>query len=50
MIVEEIGLILAEDKTRITHVSEGFDFIGFETRQRHTKDETNDSLKLLKTL
>ena len=36
--LEERGLILAEDKTRITHISEGFDFLGFETRQRHTKD------------
>ena len=32
--LNERGLILAEDKTRITHVSEGFNFLGFETRQQ----------------
>ena len=36
--LEEMGLILAEDKTRITHISEGFDFLSFEIRQRRTKD------------
>ena len=36
--LKERGLVLAEDKTRIVHISEGFDFLGFETRQRHTKD------------
>lgn len=36
--LKERGLTLAEDKTRIVHISEGFDFLGFETRQRHTKD------------
>ena len=54
--LEERGLILAEDKTRITHISEGFDFLGFETRQRHTKDgdkcfikPSKDSLKNART-
>ena len=32
--LEERGLILAEDKTRITHISEGFDFLGFVRRAR----------------
>ena len=27
--LKERGLELAEDKTRITHISEGFDFLGF---------------------
>ena len=36
--LKERGLVLAEDKTRIVHISEGFDFLGFETRQRFTKD------------
>ena len=36
--LQERGLVLAEDKTRIIHISEGFEFLGFETRQRHTKD------------
>ena len=54
--LEKRSLILEEDKTRITHISEGFDFLGFETRQRHTKDgdksfikPSKDSLKNAKT-
>lgn len=35
--LEERGLTLAEDKTRITHISEGFDFLGFNFRQYDTK-------------
>ena len=31
--LDERGLILAEDKTKIVHLSEGFNFLGFETRQ-----------------
>jgi len=31
--LEKRGLKLAEDKTRITHISEGFDFLGFHFRQ-----------------
>jgi len=27
------GLTLADDKTKVTHISEGFDFIGFNLRQ-----------------
>jgi RNA-directed DNA polymerase len=37
------GLKLAEDKTKITHVSEGFDFLGFHIRQY----KTNKGMKLL---
>jgi len=31
--LSERGLTLAEDKTRITHVEEGFDFLGFNIRR-----------------
>ncbi len=31
--LSERGLILAEDKTRITHLSKGFDFLGFNCRR-----------------
>ena len=31
--LDERGLILAEDKTKITHLSKGFDFIGFNFRR-----------------
>ena len=37
------GLVLAEDKTRITHISEGFDFLGFNLRQY----KTNEGMKIL---
>ena len=36
--LKERGLELAEDKTRITHISEGFDFLGFNFRRYMTKD------------
>jgi len=41
--LEKRGLELAEDKTRITHISEGFDFLGFNFRRY----ETNDGFKHL---
>lgn len=37
------GLTLAEDKTRITHISEGFDFLGFNLRQY----KSNKGMQLL---
>ena len=36
--LEERGLTLAEDKTRITHISAGFDFLGFNFRQYDVHD------------
>lgn len=36
--LKERGLILAEDKTKITHVTEGFDFLGANCRLYNTKD------------
>ena len=37
---EERGLILSEEKTFIKHISEGFDFVGFNFRKYKTKDGT----------
>ena len=37
------GLTLAEDKTKVTHIEEGFDFLGFNLRQY----KTNSGMKLL---
>ena len=37
------GLALADDKTKITHISDGFDFLGFNLRQY----ETNNGMRLL---
>jgi len=34
--LKERGLELAEDKTRITHISDGFDFVGFNFRRYKT--------------
>ncbi len=31
--LDKRGLALADDKTKITHISEGFDFLGFNLRQ-----------------
>jgi RNA-directed DNA polymerase len=36
--LEDRGLTLAEDKTRITHISKGFDFLGFNLRRYKTFD------------
>ena len=37
------GLTLANDKTKVTHISEGFDFLGFNLRQY----QTDKGMKLL---
>jgi RNA-directed DNA polymerase len=37
------GLSLAEDKTKVTHISEGYDFLGFNLRQY----KSNKGMKLL---
>jgi RNA-directed DNA polymerase len=37
------GLTLAEDKTKVTHISEGFDFLGLNLRQY----KSNKGIKLL---
>jgi RNA-directed DNA polymerase len=37
------GLSLADDKTKVTHISEGFDFLGFNLRQY----QTNNGMRLL---
>jgi len=36
--LDERGLQLAEDKTKITHLEEGFDFLGFNFRRYKTKN------------
>ena len=52
---EERGLILSKEKTFIKHISEGFDFVGFNFRQYNTKDglkcfskPSKDSIKKFK--
>ena len=48
-------MVLAEDKTKITHISQGFDFLGFNFRQYKTNKglkclikPSNDSIKNFK--
>jgi RNA-directed DNA polymerase len=41
--LEKRGLELAKEKTRVTHITEGFDFLGFTCRQF----KTNGGMKLL---
>jgi RNA-directed DNA polymerase len=44
----ERGLTLSEDKTRITHIEEGFDFLGFNLRKYKEKlliKPAKDSIK-----
>jgi RNA-directed DNA polymerase len=41
--LDKRGLTLAEDKTKVTHISQGFDFLGFNLRQY----EINNRMRLL---
>lgn len=45
--LEKRGLELAPDKTRVTHISEGFDFLGFNFRQYPTNKEKGRLWKLI---
>jgi RNA-directed DNA polymerase len=54
--LEDRGLKLAEDKTKITHIIDGFDFLGFNFRRYMTKDgikhfvrPSKDSVKQFKS-
>lgn len=42
---EERRLILSEEKTKIPHISEGINFLGFEIRQFNTKDSNKIIIK-----
>jgi RNA-directed DNA polymerase len=41
------GLTLSEEKTRIVHITEGFDFLGFNVRQHHAPRTTRSGFKLV---
>ncbi len=41
------GLTLSEEKTRIVHITEGFDFLGFNIRQYKTPKTARSGYKLL---
>jgi RNA-directed DNA polymerase len=43
----ERGLTLSEEKTRIVHLTEGFDFLGFNVRHHHCPQTTRTGFKLL---
>src|SRR5262249_11412549 len=43
----ERGLCLSEEKTRIIHLTEGFDFLGFNVRHHHAPRTTRTGTKLL---
>ena len=45
----ERGLTLSEEKTRIVHLTEGFDFLGFNVRHYSTPRTTRTGYKLLIT-
>lgn len=42
------GLILSEDKTRVTHIQEGFDFLGFNIRQYKVQNSKSGYKLLIK--
>ena len=44
----ERGLTLSEEKTRIVHLSEGFDFLGFNVRQYRTGRTRTGTVTLIK--
>jgi RNA-directed DNA polymerase len=43
----ERGLALSEDKTRVVHLTEGFDFLGFTVKHYHKPTTTRTGYKLL---
>ena len=43
----ERGLALSEEKTRIVHLTEGFDFLGFNVKHYHAPRTTRTGFKLL---
>jgi RNA-directed DNA polymerase len=43
----ERGLTLSEEKTRVVHLTEGFDFLGFTVRHHRTPRTTRTGFKLL---
>jgi RNA-directed DNA polymerase len=43
---DELHLNLSKEKTKITHVQGGFDFLGFHIRQRHKARNEGDGKKL----
>jgi RNA-directed DNA polymerase len=45
--LQERGLILSAEKTRIVHLSEGFDFLGFNIRQYKAPQTSRTGYKLL---
>lgn len=47
-LLEEIGLTLSKEKTKITHIRDGFNFLGFSFRKyKKNKTSVRDDLKLL---
>ncbi len=45
--LKERGLILSEEKTRIVHLTEGFDFLGFNIRHYPAPQTSRTGWKLL---
>lgn len=46
--LKDRGLSLSEEKTQIVHMSEGFDFLGFNVRQYRTGRTRNGTVTLIK--
>jgi RNA-directed DNA polymerase len=39
VVLQPMGLRLSDAKTRITHLDDGFDFLGWPTQRRHKKGD-----------
>ena len=48
--LKERGLTLSEEKTRITHIEEGFDFLGQNVRKHQNKLSINPSKKSVRSI
>ena len=46
--LDERGLTLAPDKTKITHIKDGFDFLGFNIRSYKSSKKENGNIVLVK--
>ena len=47
---EKVGLTLSEEKTKITHITQGFNFLGFNFRKYQNKGKRRTHLKKNKTI
>jgi RNA-directed DNA polymerase len=46
-ILEELGVTLNREKTRIVHIAQGFEFLGFSVLQRHIERRQHEMKRVV---